>query len=87
MYQRWVIYDEEFGVYLGSFMGLGFWSKLDAAGQPAAPTFDDPKKATDHIEYLGAKAPKTRIVEINCLDPEEATVGECVVVGLPRWMP
>ena len=35
---RFVLYHPEDGVYLGGFMGLGFWSNLDPVGQPEAVT-------------------------------------------------
>lgn len=37
--KRIVIHSKEYGVYLGSYLGLGFWSKLDPVGQDAAITF------------------------------------------------
>ena len=33
-----VIFHPEMGIYLGSFIGFAFWSKLDAAGQDFAVT-------------------------------------------------
>ena len=36
-----VVTHPDMGIYLGECMGLGFWSKLDAAGQPAAVVFPD----------------------------------------------
>ena len=34
-----VIYNEADGVFLGSCLGLAFWSNLEALGLPAAITF------------------------------------------------
>lgn len=85
MYELWVIYDEEFGVYLGNFMGLGFWSNLDAAGQSEAPTFVDYKEATDYLATLGNSLPKTTAVAVICNNSDYATVDECVKAGLPSW--
>ena len=31
-----LIVHPHYGVYLGSAMGRGYWSKVDAVGQPAA---------------------------------------------------
>ena len=36
-----VITHDEMGIYLGSALGFGFWSLLDAAGQDCAVTFPD----------------------------------------------
>jgi len=35
-----VLYNEEMGIYLGSCMGMGFWTKLDSVGQDAVVVFD-----------------------------------------------
>jgi hypothetical protein len=47
--QRTIIAHAEHGIYLGNFMGLGFFSKLDAAGQPSAATFEDEGQARAHV--------------------------------------
>lgn len=44
-----VIVHEEMGVYLGSCLGLGFWTKLDPVDQTAAVVFDSPEAAIEHI--------------------------------------
>lgn len=37
------------GIYIGSAMGMGFWTGLDEAGQDAACTFPDKQSAREHI--------------------------------------
>ena len=44
-----VITHPEMGVYLGSWIGLGFWSLLDPVGQQEAVTFPDETDASAHI--------------------------------------
>lgn len=44
-----VIVHDEMGVYLGSCMGLGFWTLLDPAGQPSACTFESEAQARAHV--------------------------------------
>ena len=44
-----VITHPEMGVYLGSCLGLGFWTLLDPVGQPLAATFADVDGATTHV--------------------------------------
>lgn len=44
-----VITHPENGIYLGNCMGLGFWSKLDSAGQTCAVTFPTAQDAIAHI--------------------------------------
>lgn len=44
-----VIAHKEMGIYLGNFWGLGFWTKLDLAGQESATTFESESAARKHI--------------------------------------
>lgn len=44
-----VIVHDEMGVYLGSCLGLGFWSKLDMADQDSAVCFPS---AASVLEYI-----------------------------------
>lgn len=46
--QRYVLYHDEMGIYLGSCMGLGFWTKLDPVGQNEAVTFESSEQALKH---------------------------------------
>ncbi len=46
---RIVITHPEMGIYLGSFIGLGFWTMLDPAGQPSSTTFADEAEARWHV--------------------------------------
>lgn len=46
---RIVVVHPEMGIYLGSFLGLGFFSKLDCAGQTCACTFADEADARDFV--------------------------------------
>lgn len=47
---RVVLIHKEHGIYLGSCMGMGFFTLLDCAGQPAAVTFNSFKDAKVHVE-------------------------------------
>lgn len=87
---RYVLYSEEAGIYLGSCMGLGFWSKMDPAGQDRACTFagkDDVeawKKSLDHPENL----PDFHLVEVwPDLPDYYASIDACANAQLPRWNP
>lgn len=44
-----VIVHLDMGVYLGSALGLGFWSALDSAGQCEAVTFENETAARDCV--------------------------------------
>lgn len=90
-----VLVHPDDGVYLGSLMGLGFWSKLDPAGQECAVAFETPEKARehaaswdssreDHQAYL--ESLKCVEVEIDSPDGEPyASVDACIKAGLDAW--
>lgn len=82
-----VITHPEFGIYLGNCSGMGFWSKLDPVGQPAAITFPSKEVAQSHAaewdEQIGGL--EFRNVEPDCF--QYATVEACVAAGLEAWDP
>ncbi|WP_234053704.1 MULTISPECIES: hypothetical protein [unclassified Xanthobacter] len=49
MARQFVITHPEWGVYLGNCLGLGFWTLVDSAGQPAAVLFGSEAQAEAHI--------------------------------------
>lgn len=49
MKKHLVIVHENFGIYVGNAMGMGFWSKMDAAGQVQVPTFPSIDEAREHV--------------------------------------
>ncbi len=89
MRQKFVITHPSDGVYLGNCMGLGFWSKLDPAGQNSAPLFSCPQEAIEHIQsWDGGRSPADyAIVPVNAVGPFHATIVECVKAGLDAWFP
>lgn len=93
---RYVLCSPEAGVYLGSAMGLGFWSKWDPVGQPAAVTYPSPDAA--FAEVLSWDRQPTTQIEARAVtvevdgppmdgEPVYATVGDCMAAGLPGWDP
>lgn len=62
---RVLIVSDELGVYLGGFWGLGFWSKLDKAGQDEAVTFVSEFDALDHMSEWETPVNDARVVEID----------------------
>ena len=90
--KRFVLYGDVVGVYLGSAMGLGFWSKLDPVGQSSACTFDS-KEAVDAFVAHGSSSGepilrKYSAVEVEVEAPGRyASISECVAAGLPAWEP
>lgn len=86
MNSKVVICSDELGVYLGSFMGLGFWSKLDPAGQNFAVCFDDKGDAQSHVNSWD-EIPCSDIEFILVETSQEgwATMDECNNSGIDKW--
>lgn len=82
----YVLYDETLGVYLGGCMGLGFWSKLDPAGQDAAVTFPSARDAEEHKASWDDPIPSAQPIPV---EPDiafgYASIEACKKVGLPGW--
>lgn len=89
MNTRFVLYSPEAGVYLGNCMGLGFWSKLDAAGQTMACTFPTEQDAAEHVASWDE--PPAFVLETKPVQVADAsgyaTVSEVEAAGMPGWMP
>lgn len=86
MTTRFVLYDEELGVFIGHALGMCFWSKLDAVGHTDAATFDS---AEDMERFVAEWIPNTvkmwRAVEVEVNEDGYAPMAACVVAGLPAW--
>lgn len=82
-----VIVHPDLGVYLGSCLGLGFWSKMDPVGQPAAVTFPSAEVASSFI--AGSLDPAWRndltVVEVMADSDGYASIESCVRAGLEGW--
>lgn len=79
-----VLTHPEQGIYLGSCLGLGFWSKLDAAGQEAACTFDSEAEAAAFIRsWDAANDPADyQLAPVSPSDGNYATVDDLRAAGL-----
>lgn len=94
MNTEFVIVHPVEGIYLGCCLGLGFWTNLDPAGQPAATTFTSVEEAQQHInswksnpDYPKAMIPDLKIMPVRVNESGFATIEECVAAGLPAWNP
>ncbi|OIQ68085.1 hypothetical protein GALL_503270 [mine drainage metagenome] len=68
-------------------MGMGFWSKLDAVGQPSACTFESAEQARQHMQsWDNGQPPGVRFVEVIPDDGTYASMHACVRAGLPAWL-
>ena len=84
--QAFVLVHPEMGVYLGSCMGLGFWSKLDPAGQSCAPTFASKLEAEDYMATWDGGRPDG--IDFALVTPDDGTyasIAACSAAGLPSW--
>jgi hypothetical protein len=80
-----VLYQEEMGVYLGSCLGLGFWSKWDAAGQDEACVFSSSAQAAEYVKTWDNIPEGIHAVIVNVPNTEYASMEACVAAGLPAW--
>lgn len=85
---RYLCVSDEAGVYLGSCMGMGFWSKLDPVGQCAAITFPNQEEFDEYRRSVDDPRPfdSCRLVPVELPFGETAaSVMECVRAGVPVW--
>ena len=87
LYQRYALYTEDKGIFLGMCLGLGFWSKLYPAGQDHAPTCLTRESAELMRKDLQLPQDTTRILMLHTKDSTYATIEECVAAGVERWDP
>ncbi len=79
---RVVITHPEMGVFLGVALGLGLWTKLDCAGQPAACNFKDETDARQFVStWIECNNPDDyRYVAAG--GPRGATIADLKAAGL-----
>ena len=82
---RYVLYTEEDGIYLGSCMGMGFWSKVDPVGQSAACTFESESQIREIVAEWEWKPQQWRAVQVEPDDGLYASIAACERAGLPGW--
>jgi hypothetical protein len=78
------------GIYLGACMGLGFWTKLDPAGQDAAVVFPTCEEAESFMATWDDGKPVG--VTLHTITPDVdngafASIDACVAAGLEGWDP
>lgn len=85
--ERYVITHPEMGIYLGQWIGLGFWSKLDPVGQPAAITFASIAEAEEFMaSWDNGRPADASTAAVIADDGEFATIAACVRAGLEGWL-
>lgn len=81
-----LITHPEMGVFLGACLGMGFWSKLDSAGQPSAVTFDNQDQAKDFLfTCVGDEYQGIVFVPVVPDQGDYASVEACVAAGQDAW--
>ena len=88
--KRVILAHLEWGIYLGSCLGLGFWSQLDPCGQTDACTFPSEAAARDHVRSWrpaeGEYNPDDfQYVNVEAKHHAYATMAECVAAGQKPW--
>ncbi|KXH70614.1 MAG: hypothetical protein AM326_12325 [Candidatus Thorarchaeota archaeon SMTZ-45] len=83
-----MVHSEQ-GVYIGSCMGLGFWSKLDAVGQTHAVVFDSKDQAMSCVNSWDNPMPESDLsfLPVEHKEPGYASIDECERAGVERWVP
>jgi hypothetical protein len=82
-----LIVHPEYGVYLGCHQGRGYWSKVCAAGQPAAVTFGSRQEALDYMaSWPVSPPPGVSLLSVSSDGPGWATMGACVRAGAAPWL-
>jgi len=77
-----VIHTQKEGIYLGSCMGLGFWSKLDSCGQLGVVTFHNEFAAKEYVKSWDNIPEGIEFTEVYPDDVQYASIAACVHTGL-----
>ena len=76
------------GVYLGSFLGLGFWSKLESADQPAAVSFASQTEAENFISTWETPVQGCKFLLAQAdVKGMFCSIAACVAAGAEAWIP
>ena len=88
MKPRVIILSASKGVYLGSAMGLGFWTKLEDLGLDEAITFADEAQAMTHMQTWESWAELEKdftFPGVHRTKDGFADHAACVAAGAPPW--
>jgi len=83
-----IILSKSLGVYLGSCMGFGFWSKPDPVGQTESVAFEDQTAAEEFMltwDGLADLPSDMSYPEVKSHDGQYVTMEECVNAGAEPW--
>jgi len=81
-----VVVHPEHGIFLGTALGLAFWSRLDPVGQPAAPTFASESEAREMLAtWVEPPTDNLMFCDVIPDDGIYASVAACAAAGLEPW--
>lgn len=82
---RYILNHPEWGVFVGEFIGLGFWTQLDSVEQTEVVTFRDIETANLYMKMLHpSPCDQVQVIEVDT-DAVYATELQCVTVGAKPW--
>lgn len=81
---RVIIIHPEAGIFLGACMGLGFWSKLDPAGQVEAVTFPDETEAKRYLDSWPEQPTGLEVRSVQA-DGEYISMVSLIKQGFEGW--
>ncbi|MEG0869229.1 MAG: hypothetical protein RSG77_19615 [Hafnia sp.] len=82
-----VVTHNKMGVYLGSCVGMDFWSKGNAVGMGAAMAFKSEQEALDHFSTVESPPDALQFitVEADLQDGRFASMAACECAGIETW--
>lgn len=87
MKPRYLLTCPEYGVFLGTMWGLGFWSEIDPVGQDAAITFESREEAHEFADsWEDLPEGVTTLEVVADLAEGYASVSACVAAGATPWI-
>jgi hypothetical protein len=82
-----IITHPELGVFLGTFLGFGIWSKLDPMDQDAAVVFKSPEHAQQFTSsWSDQLSGLSYLPVVPDLPNGAASVAACVAAGAEGWL-
>jgi len=89
MTKRYVAEHPKYGYFLGEFLGLGFWSRLDPVDQTSAITFMDSEECLTCFQNSRAQPydyEQLTFLEVElAIDEVHATIEDIVTAGGRAW--
>lgn len=82
---RFLIVSQELGVYIGSCMGMGFWSRLDAVGQASAVSFESEEDGLQYASTWESPVEDLQFIPVIADSENFASEEACIEAGVSPW--